>query len=265
MDSSTSKSMKRDGSEPGHENDVPSPKRSQNGPEIAEVNITAITLTNQLQSPLLRLPGELRNRIYALVLGGMEIYAVEGGSKDIIAVGQPAGTYPTKLRCLRNFLALTAVCRQIHAESALLPYELNSFGQQKGHWTGRRKMPAGSDDPLPLLLSHFTDSQRNAITTISLSRRGMSVIGIDVSNLGETRMAAMPQSKLPLCRQYQPTLRQLPRLNCIILQKHKDDPDYLFLWTEAVRGVDFCIGRKDVEIIFEGAGTRYIWRPKKAE
>ena len=59
-------------------------------------------------SPLLRLPAELRNHIFALALAHGEITWDQGA-------------WP------KNVANLLFVCRQTYAETALLPYSLNSF------------------------------------------------------------------------------------------------------------------------------------------
>jgi hypothetical protein len=131
-------------------------------------------LRNQQQSSLLRLPAELRNRIYELVVGGQEIRMVASKrdhdpqpfaiklrsvtSQDINttdgdvemsddtttttttttnAVGFPVQDdfrelmieepIPPRWTKPHHFLALTAVSRQFHMETALLPFSLNEF------------------------------------------------------------------------------------------------------------------------------------------
>jgi hypothetical protein len=131
-------------------------------------------LRNQQQSPLLRLPAELRNRIYELVVGGQEIRMVASKrdhdtqpfaiklrsvtSQDINTTdgdvemsedttmttttttntvgvpvqddfGEPMIEEPIPPLWTKphHFLALTAVSRQFHIETALLPFSLNKF------------------------------------------------------------------------------------------------------------------------------------------
>jgi hypothetical protein len=77
---------------------------------------------NAMNSLLLRLPPELRNIIYEYALGGREIsftlYATSSGNHfDLLFYGSHH----------RNILGLLFACRQMHSETALLPYKLNSF------------------------------------------------------------------------------------------------------------------------------------------
>ncbi|KAH7086856.1 hypothetical protein FB567DRAFT_526366 [Paraphoma chrysanthemicola] len=82
----------------------------------------AITRRNQLESPLLRLPAELRNEICKLVLGNTEIsflpWVPLPWGLFIHHYGRYYGTY---------VLSLTQVCRQLHQETQLLPFQLNNF------------------------------------------------------------------------------------------------------------------------------------------
>ncbi|CAE7000757.1 hypothetical protein CFE70_001059 [Pyrenophora teres f. teres 0-1] len=75
-----------------------------------------ITQLNATNSPLLRLPAELRNQIYEYALGGHIFYFYTECSNE----------YPHD-RFFHNDIALVYVCRQLNAETALLPYALNSF------------------------------------------------------------------------------------------------------------------------------------------
>jgi hypothetical protein len=106
---------------------------------------------NQSTSPLLRLPGELRNRIYELVLGGKTIcvefktwHNLERNGhtaldcqfkyhyKVMNAKTNPWAPYiSTAIQqsegLSRNFTLLNGVCRQLYQETAVLPYKLNRW------------------------------------------------------------------------------------------------------------------------------------------
>ncbi|KAH5409366.1 hypothetical protein HBI46_173170 [Parastagonospora nodorum] len=79
----------------------------------------AITIDNSWRSPLLRLPSELRNRIYDYVLGG--VYW------NLTDVAPPRGPLPPPLRSPETYGALLRVSRQIFIETATLPFSLGSF------------------------------------------------------------------------------------------------------------------------------------------
>jgi len=76
---------------------------------------------NQRNSPLLRLPAELRNQIYKYALGGHIVLL--GTTHELVYPRKPR-LYPEEP--ISHF-ALLRVCSQIHAEAALLPYSLNIF------------------------------------------------------------------------------------------------------------------------------------------
>jgi hypothetical protein len=100
------------------------------------VSLSKQALTqHNANTPLLSLPPEIRNIIFKEVLGhrAIHIYALPG----IETLDHPAG-YPIN----SNEFALTHVCRQIYADTALLPYSLNTFvftcRVDRDRWVSRR-------------------------------------------------------------------------------------------------------------------------------
>ncbi|KAH3968600.1 hypothetical protein HBI56_125000 [Parastagonospora nodorum] len=88
-----------------------------------------ITITSQLQSPLLRLPAELRNEVFSYALGGLIVYLNHDGT---ISYHTPErlerldGLNDARIDVLQyttNCLSLLTTCRQIYNESAHLPLE----------------------------------------------------------------------------------------------------------------------------------------------
>jgi hypothetical protein len=78
-----------------------------------------ISVTINQASPLLRLPAEIRNQIWRLVVGGKVI-------REQVTKRRRARVLPRP--CDRiNIFALLRVCRQIYAETALLPFTANTF------------------------------------------------------------------------------------------------------------------------------------------
>ncbi|KAF3046619.1 hypothetical protein E8E12_011254 [Didymella heteroderae] len=75
------------------------------------------------QSPLLRLPPELRNRIWEYTLGG---HVFDVTTRGIFK--RRKRIFKAKVWGLpKNTFALLGVCRQIYAETVLLPYRHNAF------------------------------------------------------------------------------------------------------------------------------------------
>jgi hypothetical protein len=161
---------------------------------------TSRLLRNQQQSPLLRLPAELRNRIYEVVLGGQEVRLIapkprgtysfvlklgpivskdnntgpddddvemsedttvaivdDGDGEDLeydhVGILEPVGT--SRWAKFYRFLALAAISRQIHMETAPLAFSLNEFS---GLYFSR----------LTSFVSALKPRQRNAITKVSV-------------------------------------------------------------------------------------------------
>jgi hypothetical protein len=76
-------------------------------------------------SLLLRLPGELRNKIYEYAFGGHSVEVQYGPSSDDedLYCHAPGST----VSLWSDLLSRTTICRQIHEETRLLPYALNIF------------------------------------------------------------------------------------------------------------------------------------------
>lgn len=92
---------------------------------------------NATNSPLLRLPAEIRIAIYEYVLGG-GTFKFDGRLK----FGNPQASFED------NKIDLLYVCRQINAEAALLPYALNEF-----------IFAYDSEDALPIFLRNRSPEQ----------------------------------------------------------------------------------------------------------
>lgn len=115
---------------------------------------------NRQQSPLLRLPGELLNKVYEYVMSGVTI--------SVFAAPKRWGPYElhtnvvdpvTALTTTSNALettGLTRVCRQIHSETRLLPFRTFTFHIH-------------SDGSFSKLLDTLLPVQRDAISTVQIS------------------------------------------------------------------------------------------------
>ncbi|KAF1359339.1 hypothetical protein EJ07DRAFT_77821, partial [Lizonia empirigonia] len=83
---------------------------------------------NQRESPFLRLPGEVRNRIYNLALGNRQIMILHPRLYSAIRYSRRChGTDPFEPNTVDKLLHLTETCRQIHAETDLLVFKANDF------------------------------------------------------------------------------------------------------------------------------------------
>ena len=106
---------------------------------------------NSIESPLVRLPAELRNKIFGYVYGGMTI--VCHGNRITIRAGPWASSPPV----YEPFVALQQTCRQIYIETALLPFsKINKF------WYYGR-------ESIHKMRSRLLIAQQNAISTIHFS------------------------------------------------------------------------------------------------
>ncbi|KAF2035771.1 hypothetical protein EK21DRAFT_106615 [Setomelanomma holmii] len=116
--------------------------------------ITARSTDNQQASPFLSLPPELRNIIYRYILhiGELRILKILDSITILI---QTDSSDPTPSNPPAHLLAITAINRQIHSETHLLPFQLNTFSSQ---W----------QSCFFKFSSSLTSQQRSAITTVKL-------------------------------------------------------------------------------------------------
>ncbi|OWY43715.1 hypothetical protein CUC08_Gglean008343 [Alternaria sp. MG1] len=105
--------------------------------------LAAISQRNHRRCPLLRLPAELRNKIYEYVFLSHPVRPFREHRE------WPHWAYP------RSQLNLLETCRQIYFEAKLFPFALNVFVGYAEH-------------VIELLLTTFTASQTNTISTVRL-------------------------------------------------------------------------------------------------
>lgn len=122
-------------------------------------------MRNQAESPLLRLPGELRNRIYELAVGGNIIVVTKSYKRwrktsVYLTSADPSGpdakSAQASIRApVSGIFTIGLVCRQLHRETALSQYAKNLF-----HFDS---MTAGQ-----ILLESLNSAQRALLTSISI-------------------------------------------------------------------------------------------------
>ncbi|OCL15142.1 hypothetical protein AOQ84DRAFT_358288 [Glonium stellatum] len=163
-----------------------------------------IATSNSLNSPLLRLPAELRNQIFVYAIGGQRIL--------ISIVGNPYSetvlhTYKhPDVRPLAGarpytssgeiFVPISRTSRQIYNETALLPYKLNEF-----EFSSSRVMQRWMEERLPV--------QKRSISCIYIDLDHQDISRIPRStwkNLDSLRM-------LCLSKRGNPAYYQLMRFN----------------------------------------------------
>lgn len=89
----------------------------------------ALYLRNQTESPLLRLPRELRNEIFenAFHVGTVHFPFVSTHGDILRLLQHNAAPITSGAKLISTILRCTTVCRQIRAETAALPVKLNAF------------------------------------------------------------------------------------------------------------------------------------------
>ncbi|KAF3046597.1 hypothetical protein E8E12_011145 [Didymella heteroderae] len=116
------------------------------------------SLIPQITFPFLRLPAEIRNIVYAYVMGG-NTWSIK------MTQNAPGNIQVRANNGVKNALALLKVNRQIHAEAHLFPYLYNTFaGVHNGH--------------LHDWVKSLTHAERICIKAIKRYQRGYVVHGL---------------------------------------------------------------------------------------
>ena len=121
------------------------------------VRHTVVSTRNQLDSPFLRLPSEIRNQIYYFALGDHEIYLMPSGNGQRMLRGRPNHQQAWNLKPMTQILAmnLPLACSQIRRElGQYFPFTFNSFG-------------ATTSPGISLMLEPLTTGQRDKIEVIT--------------------------------------------------------------------------------------------------
>ena len=114
------------------------------------------TYLNHESSPLLRLPAEIRNMIYEYALGGYDMQAEGPGDFNSGFELCTMDNDGHRSFNVKHLTALTRTCRQIHTDTHLLFYQLNSFGSDHAK-------------TIRQFFDKFTYVQRATITTLVLT------------------------------------------------------------------------------------------------
>ncbi|KAF2634657.1 hypothetical protein P280DRAFT_511730 [Massarina eburnea CBS 473.64] len=133
-------------------------------------------LESRTKNTLFRLPAELRNEIYSLTLGNLAVYVdpllryCHGGKPQIKDFRIRMSESPRgEIEYMRNWLALTAVCRRLREETRLLPFTLNSFAVTNHAMASalRRMFAFGT------VIDAWTEEQQQAIRVIKINTRNI--------------------------------------------------------------------------------------------
>ena len=82
------------------------------------------SLRNQRESPLMRLPAELRDSVFKYLLGGQELRIMV--YEDPLLASRPMGD-TGHFKDTKNFVTITQTCRQAHSDTKLMPFGLNKI------------------------------------------------------------------------------------------------------------------------------------------
>ncbi|KAI4685475.1 uncharacterized protein J4E84_006203 [Alternaria hordeiaustralica] len=99
---------------------------NDNGDGMLDATPPTTDLMAIVSSPLLRLPVEVRNKIFAYVNNGLRVFMRAGpGNRATRSIKN--GTHEGASSVYPPFLDLQHTCRQIYNETALLPFSTNEY------------------------------------------------------------------------------------------------------------------------------------------
>jgi hypothetical protein len=210
-----------------------------------------ISEENSTRSPLLRLPAELRNRVYKYALSGMQI-CFRPKSED----GREARVYPkgtSEGRPATKFLTLTSVCHQLHRETKLMPFHQNDFVHVLAEDDVAKKVYLRRSGILYGLLDVLTPTQRNAIRTLRIPYQSCFVFEKYAYEFPDKRFDILPEEP----HWAAPTPHGLERVTV-----HTTDVDLKFLdrfpydfFYTAVCGLRRCLGNITAEFVWQLDGV----------
>jgi hypothetical protein len=196
----------------------------------------ASTIKNQLKSPLLRLPAELRNNIYEYVCGGLIICptAIEASPYRLWSRHQ-RDSLDSDWKPLESPTKYLLVCRQMHAEMALLVLKLNDFGFLHFRYFSH-------------FVSRLSEQQRAAITSVIFA-----LIDNNVSRVIEQQAKAWIYAVRPFeCRgvfdrNMSFPLERLPGLTRMVVEvENMKQEEWRFEWQRGfIRGMIMQWGGPD--------------------
>jgi hypothetical protein len=186
-------------------------------------------MRNQQESAFLRLPGEIRNTIYAYALR-RAFDKLSSGLSDAYT-----GRRLDHRALVSSELGLLIVSHQVHAETRLLPFKLNTF-----------QVPPES---LRVFVNKLKNTQRDAIATFRVTREAFAFTGSTTFPLANCRLLETDASSglFALGR-----MRGLKRVVVCGSQVSSQGSE----WTrrtdkEISAWLRHCVGNREVDIVLE--------------
>ncbi|KAF2445478.1 hypothetical protein P171DRAFT_265954 [Karstenula rhodostoma CBS 690.94] len=152
----------------------PSPPAKHRDSMHLAAAMVVVTKRNSTESPLFRLPGEIRNMIYDYATGHYNIYHTCEGRLIVGPIDPWDWRHAfVEFPSAPSLLALTLVCRQTYLEARLHVFANNTFDTKNFFYFRRR-------------VDKLTTAQKNAIATITCAFDCMGKIGFNVFRLTNT-------------------------------------------------------------------------------
>jgi hypothetical protein len=177
-------------------------------------------LRNQKESPLLRLPGELRNKIYEYAYGGMIIRTHTDDKSYPIFEQQSLAILPFSTN---DLLTSTMVCRQFHSEVGVIPLL-------------RNELCFNSITGMSTKLTEFAPKWRGKLRSVRLVGNHVgSIFGL-IINLCEDAA----------------TTERLDGVNLVIVHTHTSISDHILerYYQDIIRLLFECKAHRDIKVEF---------------
>ncbi|CAN9345756.1 unnamed protein product [Alternaria alternata] len=162
--------------------------------ESARLN--KITEINAVRSPLLRLPAEIKAMIYTYVFDEFVLINKYPWFLNYHVSLRPRqfsdyDRYPSSAYCEHNFLSLLHVSRQIHQETALLPYKLATFYFDT---LPPEELEDDEDNMFSAIRVFLEKRTRKQVE--ALAKLEINILDDDVSGIGELESGTDPKRLL---------------------------------------------------------------------
>ena len=120
---------------------------------------------NRQRSPLLRLPAELRNKIYEYALGGMQL-RISYSERKFALLSALSYDPSVSLTPLHRFVGLTLVSRQLYAETKILPFELCTMDIIRSSFYQIERLNTTQRQAISIIRTHYMNAISGAVWKI---------------------------------------------------------------------------------------------------
>jgi hypothetical protein len=194
------------------------------------------SVKNNQDAPLMRLPPEIRCRIWEYVLTGKTLRSVRLDLKG----GRTVDWMIPPMSERTHGMDLLRTCRQIYTETALLPYKSNTFT------FAYYRM-------IEIDLRYLKTFQRAEITKIQVQVTDMA--GLDIEIINQEKIGSLAT----VARHRLPGLPALKQIHILLFSEVEMGFDATVCEANIRRQLDVLLAGREIDIVFEVASTSWEW------